>query len=120
MVKKRCICFVLSDFMAQGYEAPLRIAARRHDLVGVHLYDSKEQAIPNVGLIRALDAETGQLAWMDTSSATLRDEYARWFAGNYEYFRTTFSKSGVDFVSIRTDEPYVTALLNFFRRRGHR
>jgi uncharacterized protein (DUF58 family) len=120
MVKKRCICFVLSDFMAQGYEAPLRIAARRHDLVGVHLYDSKEQAIPDVGLIRALDAETGQLSWMDTSSATLRDEYARWFTGNYEYFRTTFSKSGVDFVSIRTDEPYVTALLHFFRQRGHR
>jgi len=117
VIKKRCISFVLSDFMARGYEAPLRIASRRHDLVGVHLFDPKEQELPNVGLLRAKDAETGELAWLDTSSPQLRAKYALWFKENYGYFKNTFSRSGTDFMSIRTDENYVTALLNFFQRR---
>ncbi len=117
VIKKRCISFVLSDFMARGYEAPLRIASRRHDLVGVHLFDPKEQELPNVGLLRAKDAETGELAWLDTSSPQLRAKYALWFKENCGYFKNTFSRSGTDFMSIRTDENYVTALLNFFQRR---
>ncbi len=117
VIKKRCIGFILSDFMTRGYEAPLRIASRRHDLIGVHLYDPKEQEMPNVGLIRAKDAETGELAWLDTSSPVLRSKYAAWFQANYGYFRTTFSRSGTDFMSIRTDENYVTSLLNFFEKR---
>jgi uncharacterized protein (DUF58 family) len=117
VIKKRCIGFLLSDFMTRGYEAPLRIASRRHDLIGVHLFDPKEQEIPNIGLIRAKDAETGQLAWLDTSSPQFRASYEAWFRGNYDYFKTTFSRSGTDFVSIRTDQNYVTALLNFFERR---
>ncbi len=117
VIKKRCIGFVLSDFMARGYEAPLRIASRRHDLIGVHLYDPKEQNLPDVGLIRAKDAESGELAWLDTSSPQLRAKYALWFKDNFQYFKTTFARSGTDYVSIRTDENYVTALLNFFERR---
>lgn len=117
VIKKRCIGFLLSDFMTRGYEAPLRIASRRHDLIGVHLFDPKEQEMPNIGLIRAQDAETSQLAWLDTSSPQFRASYAGWFKGNYDYFKTTFSRSGTDFVSIRTDQNYVTALLNFFERR---
>ncbi len=117
VIKKRCIGFVLSDFMTRGYEAPLRIASRRHDLIGVHLFDPKEQALPDVGLLRAKDAETGELAWLDTSSPQLRAKYAGWFKENYGYFKNTFSRSGTDFVSIRTDENYVTALLNFVQRR---
>ncbi|MBK9018408.1 MAG: DUF58 domain-containing protein [Saprospiraceae bacterium] len=117
VIKKRCISFVLSDFMTRGYEAPLRIASRRHDIIGVHLFDPKEQDLPNVGLIRAKDAETGELAWLDTSSPQLRAKYALWFKENYGYFKTTFSRSGTDFVSIRTDDNYVTALLNFFQKR---
>jgi uncharacterized protein (DUF58 family) len=118
VIKKRSICFILSDFMTEGYEAPLRIAARRHDLVGIHLYDPREQELPDVGLIRALDAETGELTWLDTSSPTIRDQHTRWFNHNFSYFKTTFARSGTDTVSIRTDEPYVTALLNFFKKRG--
>lgn len=117
VIKKRCIGFLLSDFMTRGYEAPLRIVSRRHDLIGVHLYDPKEQEMPDIGLIRAKDAETGQLAWLDTSSPQFRANYAGWFKGNYDYFKTTFSRSGTDFVSIRTDQNYVTALHNFFERR---
>lgn len=117
VIKKRCIGFVLSDFMARGYETPLRIASQRHDLIGVHLYDPKEQTLPNVGLVRARDAETGELTWLDTSSPHLRAKHALWFKENYGYFKNTFARSGTDFVSIRTDENYVTSLLNFFKKR---
>ncbi len=118
VIKKRSICFILSDFMDKGYEDPLRIASRRHDIVGIHLYDRREESLPNIGLIRAKDAETGELAWLDTSSATVRDQYAGWFRGNFDYFKSVFAKSRVDSVSIRTDEPYVNALLKFFKKRS--
>jgi uncharacterized protein (DUF58 family) len=118
VIKKRSICFLVSDFMTQGYEAPLRIAARRHDMIGIHLYDPREQSIPNVGLIRARDAETGHIAWIDTASARLREDYATWFYENYDYFKTTFTKSGIDFMSFSTTENYVNALHTFFRKRA--
>lgn len=117
LVKKRSICFILSDFMNTGYEDPLRIAARRHDIIGVHLYDPREQEIPNVGLIRAVDAETGKIGWIDTGMASIRQQYADIFNENFNYFRNTFLKSGTDYVSIRTDESYVNALLKFFKKR---
>ncbi len=118
VVKKRSICFILSDFMARGYEDPLRIAARRHDMVGVHLYDRREASLPNVGLIRAVDSETGQMGWIDTAVPSVREAYANWFENNFDFFKTTFRKSGTDFVSIRTDESYVNALLKFFKKRA--
>lgn len=120
VIKKRSICFLLSDFMTKGYAAPLRIAARRHDLVGIHLHDPREADLPNAGLLRARDAETGELVWLDTSSRRVRQEHTAWFNDNFNYFKTTFARSGVDSVSIRTDEPYVTALLNFFKKRSSR
>jgi len=118
IIKKRSITFVLSDFLAQGYETPLRIAARRHDIIGVHLYDPREESLPNVGLIRAVDAETGAEKWIDTALASVRDQYADFFKKNVDYFRSSFLKSGADSVSIRTDESYVNALLKFFKKRS--
>ncbi|HHS95900.1 MAG TPA: DUF58 domain-containing protein [Phaeodactylibacter sp.] len=118
LIKKRSIAFLLSDFMAQGYETPLRIVARRHDLIGIHLFDKTETELPNVGLIRAYDAENGTLGWIDTAIPKVRDAYAEHFQKNQHYFQNVFRKSGADTVSIRTDEPYVTALLQFFKRRA--
>lgn len=118
VVKKRSICFILSDFMDRGYEAALRVASRRHDLVGLHIYDPKEQSLPNVGLLRVKDAETGELTWLDSSSAHVRKMYANWFRENLNYFKAIFTHSGTDFVSICTDENYVTSLLNFFKKRS--
>ncbi|MFT4760505.1 MAG: hypothetical protein ACI9XO_002952 [Paraglaciecola sp.] len=117
LVKKRSICFILSDFMNTGYEDPLRIAARRHDIIGVHLYDPREKEIPNIGLIRAVDAETGKVGWIDTGMASVRQKYADIFNKNFDYFRNTFLKSGTDYISIQTDESYVNALLKFFKKR---
>ncbi|MEM9820251.1 MAG: DUF58 domain-containing protein [Bacteroidota bacterium] len=118
LIKKRSIAFILSDFLGKGYENALRIASRRHDIVGIHLYDPREEQLPPVGLIRALDAETGEMRWIDTSSKKVRTQYATWFSQNYAYLQTTFRKSGTDHVSIRTDESYVNALLKFFKKRS--
>jgi uncharacterized protein (DUF58 family) len=104
--------------MAQGYEAPLRIAARKHDLVGIHLYDPREEELPNVGLLRAVDAESGEPRWVDTSSRRVREQYARWFQENQAYFQQQFRRSGASTMSVRTTEPYVNALHRFFQSRS--
>ncbi len=118
MIKRRSICFIISDFLSMGYEAPLRIAARRHDVVGINIIDPREEQLPRVGLIRAQDAESGEIRWVDTSSARLREDYARWHRQHLAYFVSTFRKSGADAVNIRTDEPYANALLKFFQQRS--
>ena len=117
VIKKRSICFILSDFITTGYHNPLRIASRRHDVIGVHLYDPREKELPNIGLIRALDPETGKIGWLDTASKNVRRNYEEWFANNLHYFKSNFLKSGADTVSIQTDESYVNALLKFFQKR---
>jgi uncharacterized protein (DUF58 family) len=118
VIKKRSICFILSDFLAKGYDDPIRIAARRHDIIGVHLYDPREKELPKVGLIRAMDAETGTMQWVDTGSKQVRERYANWFSDNYNYFKSTFIRSGASTVSIQTNESYVNALLKFFQKRA--
>ncbi len=119
VIKKRSICFLMSDFFATGYENPLRIVARRHDIVGLHIIDPREEELPNVGLIRAVDAESGTSYWLDTSMASVRKQYADLFKKNYDYFKTTFIKCGTDTISIHTNEPYVNSLLKFFKKRHH-
>ncbi len=118
LIKKRSICFILSDFMASDYETPLRIAARRHDLVGIHIIDPREENLPNVGLIQAIDAETGSVQWIDTSSRKVRNQYENWFIQNHDYFRSAFLKSGADVLNIRTNESYEKALHQFFMKRS--
>jgi uncharacterized protein (DUF58 family) len=118
VIKKRSICFVLSDFMTKDYLDPLRIAKRRHDIIGVQMTDPVEEELPNVGLIHAKDAETGAMRWVDTSSKKVRDAYTKWYRENHEYFRTTFLRSGADMLSIKTNEPYDIALHKFFLKRA--
>ena len=118
VIKKRSICFLLSDFLADGYENALRIVARRHDIVGIHMIDPREEELPNVGLIRAMDSESGKTHWVDTSMPSVREEYAASFQKNFDYFKTTFLKSGKDTISIYTNESYVNALLKFFKKRS--
>ncbi len=118
IIKKRSVAFVLSDFFAKDYDTSLRIAARRHDIIGVHLYDSREQELPNVGLVRVVDAETGKKIWLDTSVKKIREQYKDYFQNNFDYLKKTFLKSGADVVSIQTNESYVNALLKFFKKRN--
>ncbi len=118
VIKKRATCFVLSDFLTENYESALTIAAKRHDIIGLHVYDEKEEALPNVGLVRVKDAETGKEKIIDTSSKKLREQYNNWFKKHQEYFKDAFTKTGSDTLSIKTDDDYVKSLLQFFKRRG--
>ncbi len=117
ILKKRATTFILSDFITKDYEDALNIAGKRHDIVGLHLYDPSEWELPNAGLIRAMDSETGELIWLDTSSKTEQEKYKKQYENNYQYFKNTFLRSGSDILSIRTDESYINALLKFFKKR---
>ena len=116
--KKRAIVFVLSDYMTDGYETALTVAARRHDIVGMQIYDERETELPNVGLMHVRDAETGKTRILDTSSKVVRERYANWFAEHTENFRQLFAKTGADSLRINTEEDYVKELLRFFKQRG--
>ena len=115
--KKRSITFVLSDFVSQPYEKPLQLAARRHDLVGVHVYDKHDRELPDAGLIQVIDAETQQTNWLDTGSKSVRANYAHRFDEHKKYCIRSFRKSGAQLISMRTDEDYVKALQGFFKGR---
>ncbi len=122
LLKKRSIVFILSDFMNTGpdYRDALSIARKRHDVVGLHVFDDREVELPNMGLTRVLDAESGQQIWVDTAQKKTRDAYAQWYRENLEQTRQNFLRAGADFISINTKDSYVQALLNLFTRRGAR
>ncbi len=117
VIKKRSICFLLSDFMTRGYEDALRIGAKRHDIVGIHVADPNEETLPPVGLFRAVDAETGERIWVDTNNPSVRQTYSAWYKDNFQYFKNVFTRTGVDSMSIKTTESYVNALMKFFKKR---
>ncbi|MBX6380840.1 uncharacterized protein DUF58 [Thermoflavifilum aggregans] len=116
-VKKKSIVFLLSDFFADRYEDALQIVARKHDLIGIHVYDPHEKELPAVGLVKMMDAETGETLWLDTLDAQVRKKYAAQFQQHVQYCRNAFTRSGASLISIRTDEDYVRILQGFFVRR---
>ena len=116
--KKKAIVFVLSDFMVEDYELPLRIAARRHDLIGLHIFDHAEYELPNVGLIKSHEAETGESIYLDSSDAETRNLLKNYFDENQNYMQRTFLKYKSDVVSLSTDEDYVKPLYQFFKKRN--
>ncbi|MEY4928047.1 MAG: hypothetical protein RI894_2483 [Bacteroidota bacterium] len=115
--KKRAIVFVLSDFSSKNYDDALRIAARRHDVIGINLSDKLERELPDAGLIRVRDAETEQEFWLDSSNRQIRQNYAQFYADTYTYFKNTFMKCGADQITMDTAEGYVGALHKFFKAR---
>ncbi len=122
MLKKRSIVFILSDFMNTGsnYKDALSIAKRRHDVVGLHLFDDREKELPNIGLARVVDAENGETVWIDTSQKATRESYTAWYKENLNHTKNIFLKSGADFVSINIKDSYIKALMNLFMMREKR
>lgn len=120
IMKKRSIAFVLSDFMATNYQDALSIVSKKHDLIGIRLHDPLEAELPNVGLIRVKDAETGGLYWMDTNSRAVRRAYNENYQRNFQYYKTGFTRAGADNLDIQTDQSYVKALMKFFKKREQR
>ncbi len=120
VIKKRSIVFLISDFLGEGYDDALKIAAKKHDLVAVRLYDKRETELPSSGLIRVVDAETEETDWIDTSDRRVRDHYARWWKEQEQSRVKLFRRSGIDAVDIRIDQSYVNPLMAFFRVREKR
>jgi uncharacterized protein (DUF58 family) len=120
MMKKRSICFVLSDFMDKKYEDALKVASKKHDLIGLRIYDEHEMQLPDAGLLRSVDAETGKEIWLDTSNKKVRETFKKHYYEHVQNTRNTFLKSGADLVNINTKEDYAKALMMFFKGRGLR
>lgn len=119
VIKKRCTTFMISDFVdIQDYNNALTIANRKHDIVALQVYDSLETQLPSVGLMKVMDAETGTERWVDTSSRRVRQVYQDWWRKQQENMQTSFNRSKVDNVSVRTDEDYVKALMALFKKRS--
>ncbi len=118
VLKKKSVCFILSDFWANEYDVSLRTLARRHDCVGIHCWDARERDLPDVGLLQTRDAESGQETWLDTTDPKLRRAYAQSFDENRAYATAAFRRAGADFLSLQTAESYATALLHFFEKRA--
>ena len=119
VIKKRCVTFMMSDFIDDNdYRNALTIANRKHDIVAIQVYDRRLAELPDVGLMKVRDAETGHEQWIDTSSAKLRNAHHAWWKERQVRLAETFTKSNVDSVSVRTDQDYVKSLLNLFAKRS--
>ena len=119
VIKRRCTAFLLSDFIDEkDFRQALTIANRKHDVVAVQVYDRRVAELPDVGLMQVRDAETGEEMLIDTSSKKVRNLHAAWWRGQQNRLRDTFTRSGVDNVSVRTDQDYVAALMGLFRQRS--
>ncbi|RRD73176.1 DUF58 domain-containing protein [Tannerella forsythia] len=118
-IKKRCTAFLISDFIDKGnYQDALTIANRKHDVVAIQVYDHRETELPNVGLMKIKDAETGKERWIDSSSKQVRELYKTWWEERQSDMNKAFNKSRVDAVSIRTEDDYVKALIALFDKRN--
>ncbi|NNF01074.1 MAG: DUF58 domain-containing protein [Bacteroidia bacterium] len=120
MIKRRAIVFVISDFIDEGFEDPLKIAARKHDLVALQAYDERETELPNIGLIRIKDAETGEMRIVDTSSKSARRAQHNWWIEKQNKLYEFFAKSGIDHVGLKTGQDYVKPLMGLFKKRERR
>ena len=120
VIKKRSICFILSDFMSKEFDRPLKIASKKHDLVALRIHDTREDTLPNVGLVPMQDTETEKMIFVDTSSKKVRDNFAKNRLQVTEKLRKLFPASGVDLIDITTGTDYVKPLINFFKTRGSR
>ena len=119
VIKHRCTAFVLSDFYnPQPFLKQMQIANRKHDVVAIQVYDKRAKELPDVGLIKMRDAETGHEMYVDTSSKKLRLAHTRYWMEREEQLRQTFAKSNVDWTSVATDEDYVKAMMLLFDSRN--
>lgn len=117
--KKRCTAFLISDFIDDGdYRQPLQIARNKHDLMAIQVYDKRDSKMPDIGLIRFADFETGATRWVDTSSKSTRSAYDKWWYQRQQIMSETLRASRVDTVSVATDEDYVKQLMALFKNRG--
>ncbi len=118
-LKRRCTMFLISDFICStDYSKPVTVASSRHDLIGIQVYDKRDTSLPDVGLMRVLDLETGATRWVDTSSQRVRKAYNKWWYERQQAMTSVLRAARVDFASVATDEDYVRALMALFKTRS--
>ncbi|MDE6311774.1 MAG: DUF58 domain-containing protein [Muribaculaceae bacterium] len=118
-LKRRCTMFLISDFICPtDYSKPVTVASSRHDLIGIQVYDKRDASLPDVGLMRVLDLESGATRWVDTSSQRVRKAYNKWWYERQQAMTGVLRAARVDFASVATDEDYVRALMALFKTRS--
>ncbi len=117
-IKKSSTAFIISDFIDNNFQKELNIASQKHDVVALQVYDLRETELPNVGLVKLKDAESGERIWVDTSDKRLRTTYKHAWGEGQLALQKTFTKSGVDLVSMSTSDDYVKALMKLFKMRA--
>jgi len=119
-IKKKCIAFVISDFLDKGFEQALRIASRKHDIVAVRVFDQRETEIPKIGMVKVFNKETGKAIWIDTNDPGLRSNYSSNWNRHNQSLNLLFKRLGVDSATIPTGVNYVKPLMNLFKLRESR
>ncbi len=120
VVKKRSIAFVISDFFSSDFEDALKIVSNKHDTIAIHIYDEREKELPNVGLVKMVDAENKNEIWIDSSNKQTRTQYSDWWIQQQNILNKMFQRNNVDVIDLRTDESYIIPLKTFFKKRGGR
>jgi uncharacterized protein (DUF58 family) len=120
VVTKRCVLFLISDFLDENYEQALRVANQRHDLVALPIDDPRQRALPAIGILKLSDPETGEVRLVDSSLSQVRDNYRKRAENLIEQRTRIFHRNRIDFVNISTDKPYDIPLVKFFRERARR
>ncbi len=118
VMKKKAIVFMLSDFMDDDYEKTLKIVGGKHDITGIRIYDKHDEEIPNLGMVPMLDAETGNIQLINTSSKKVRIDYHANALYLLDYYKNTFKRSGAGTINIAVEESYVKKLLGYFKHKG--
>jgi uncharacterized protein (DUF58 family) len=118
--KKRTICFLISDFIDEGYDQILRIVSKKHDVIAIEISDPREMEMPDVGLIKMRDAETNEERWVDTSNSSVRSQFQQFWQKRSDARKQMFLRSRVDAIPVRIDRPYIKPIVDFFKLRERR
>ncbi len=118
VIKKRCIVFIISDFLDTDLDKDLKLYSKKFDLIGLQVYDIREKELPDLGLIHFKDTESGKMLLIDSSQKTVREAYKNRWNENEVVLKQSFMNAGADLLNIRTDESYIIPLLNFMKRRN--
>jgi len=118
ILSRKSVLFVVSDFLDTGYERPLQVAARRHDVILMRITDPRELELPAVGLVRLVDAETGRVETVDASSRQVRQGFKNLVAERRRSQERFFTTAGIDFIDLRVGSSYIEPLMGFFRMRA--
>ena len=115
--RQKGIAFIMSDFLSEGYEDDLRVISKKHDVIGLRVYDKMDMNLPAIGMLQVEDLESGKTKWVDTSNKMVQYQYHQNFMEESDRCKNSFKKAGADLLHLRTDEDYVKVLQEFFIKR---